>query len=269
MIRDGKEVQFLGGDCVTSQSIQDEQMQLIQTEKLNGNTDYLPDDEQMDGEDIEVERASDDEDDGATTVGNRTRNRNRLRRIADSDYVDDKVEGDDGEDSEAEAPMDDLEPEHLDFEDESAKKKRSTQTSQSFSRRHRTEVDEANLSGDEQEATVFIDNLPNDEQGIRSMLIQVRKTIQEMEKQFLLEEQEDIEEDERLLNSLKEEMSQLTVSKPSDEDQEVAPNYITPKQFWCIPLSVNVMSFEFDKLHEAQMKHGGRLFDVITMDPPW
>lgn len=33
----------------------------------------------------------------------------------------------------------------------------------SVSRRHRTDVAEADLAGDEQEETVFIDNLPNDE----------------------------------------------------------------------------------------------------------
>jgi mRNA (2'-O-methyladenosine-N6-)-methyltransferase len=41
------------------------------------------------------------------------------------------------------------------------------------------------------------------------------------------------------------------------------------KQFWCIPLSVNVTSFNFDLLAQAQLKNAGRLFDVITIDPPW
>jgi mRNA (2'-O-methyladenosine-N6-)-methyltransferase len=30
-----------------------------------------------------------------------------------------------------------------------------------------------------------------------------------------------------------------------------------------------VLEFEFDKLIKSQLKHGGRQFDVITMDPPW
>jgi 16S rRNA G966 N2-methylase RsmD len=41
------------------------------------------------------------------------------------------------------------------------------------------------------------------------------------------------------------------------------------KQFWCIPLSVNVTHFDFQKLADIQMKQAGRLFDVITIDPPW
>jgi len=58
------------------------------------------------------------------------------------------------------------------------------------------------LEGDEQEETVFIDNLPNDEHGIRSMLAEVRRNIMQLEKQFLMEEDSDAEEDERLLNDL-------------------------------------------------------------------
>ena len=58
------------------------------------------------------------------------------------------------------------------------------------------------MEGDEQEETVFIDNLPNDEHGIRSMLAEVRRNIMQLEKQFLMEEDSDAEEDERLLNDL-------------------------------------------------------------------
>jgi mRNA (2'-O-methyladenosine-N6-)-methyltransferase len=32
---------------------------------------------------------------------------------------------------------------------------------------------------------------------------------------------------------------------------------------------VNVKSFNFDEFASNQMKYGGRLFDVITIDPPW
>ena len=42
------------------------------------------------------------------------------------------------------------------------------------------------------------------------------------------------------------------------------------RQHYCIPLSVNVVGYDFDKLVEAQLKHAnGRMFDVITIDPPW
>lgn len=43
------------------------------------------------------------------------------------------------------------------------------------------------------------------------------------------------------------------------------------KQFWCIPLSFNVRDepVHFDYLRQVQLANAGRLFDVITMDPPW
>ena len=65
-----------------------------------------------------------------------------------------------------------------------------------YSRRHRTEVDEANLEGDEQEETVFIDNLPNEEHEIRAMLREVKRHIAILEKQFF--EEEDSEQEEIL-----------------------------------------------------------------------
>jgi len=34
-------------------------------------------------------------------------------------------------------------------------------------------------------------------------------------------------------------------------------------------MSENVTQMEFQKLAAAQKKHGDRLFDVITCDPPW
>lgn len=38
----------------------------------------------------------------------------------------------------------------------------------------------------------------------------------------------------------------------------------------CIPLSVDVRSFNWENLAATQKKlSGGRLFDVITIDPPW
>jgi len=36
-----------------------------------------------------------------------------------------------------------------------------------------------------------------------------------------------------------------------------------------IPISVDVRNFDFKRLQEAQKQFGGRLFDVIMMDPPW
>ena len=93
-----------------------------------------------------------------------------------------------------------MEPENIQEQFEE-KKEKKVKTEKAVSRRHRTEVEEANLMGDEQEETVFIDNLPNDEQGIKSMLGEVRRNIITLEKQFLMEEDSDAEEDEKLLKS--------------------------------------------------------------------
>ena len=41
------------------------------------------------------------------------------------------------------------------------------------------------------------------------------------------------------------------------------------KQLFCIPLSADVREVSFKKLAKSQLKSAGRLFDVITMDPPW
>jgi len=41
----------------------------------------------------------------------------------------------------------------------------------------------------------------------------------------------------------------------------------TPLQ--SVPVNADVTKFDFDRLIQAQLRHGGRLFDVIMMDPPW
>jgi hypothetical protein len=71
-----------------------------------------------------------------------------------------------------------------------------------------------------------------------------------MEIQFLLEEHDNPDDDEKLLQKMKAEQNKLVIANKDDE-QEQAPAYINEKQFWCIPLSVNVTSFDFDRLHKA------------------
>ena len=51
--------------------------------------------------------------------------------------------------------------------------------------------------GDEQEETVFIDNLPNDEIAIKAMLVQVAKHIAQLEKRFFEEENSDVDEEDK------------------------------------------------------------------------
>lgn len=59
------------------------------------------------------------------------------------------------------------------------------------------------------------------------------------------------------------------VTKQHEEALAAFRQHAHLKQFWCIPLSVNVTHFNFDLLADSQKKFGGRLFDVITIDPPW
>ena len=131
--------------------------------------------------------------------------------------------------------------------EEEALRRQKKKTEKVTSRRHRTDVDEANLIGDEQEETVFIDNLPNDEQGIKSMLAEVKRNIMTLEKQFLMEEDSDAEEDEKLLNEL-----QFDANIQVDDEQKVV-SYVDKRQFWCVPILTDVMTFDFQKLGRSQM----------------
>ena len=83
------------------------------------------------------------------------------------------------------------------------------------------------------------------------MLIDCRKQIQNLEKLFFEENDSD-----------KEEADESVIKKQDEKGTGI-------KQFWFIPLSVNVREFDFMELAYTQEKNGGRLFDVITMDPPW
>ena len=91
------------------------------------------------------------------------------------------------------------------------------------------------------------------------MLKDVKKHIKNLERQFF--EEEDSENEELLKESIPDEKH--------DEKLLALQELSHIKQFWCIPLSVNVKDYDFDKLAKEQMKMGGRLFDVITIDPPW
>ena len=155
--------------------------------------------------DQEIEHASDDEEKIESDVGPyqdasiTSRTRGQKRRTIDEDYEEKmEVEGVEEEDSDELAPMDDLEPEHISDEEEEARKKKSgKESTKGWTRRHRTDIEDAQLEGDEQEETVFIDNLPNDEIAIKAMLVQVAKHIAQLEKRFFEEENSDVEEEDK------------------------------------------------------------------------
>ena len=83
--------------------------------------------------------------------------------------------------------------------------------------------------------------------------------IKKLERQFFIDEDSETEE----------KLKQLSDVEEHEEAIEAFKEQSKLKQFWCIPLSVNVKVFNFDLLAKSQLANSGRLFDVITMDPPW
>lgn len=73
------------------------------------------------------------------------------------------------------------------------------------------------------------------------MLKEVKKHIKALEKQFFEEEDSEIEEELKMINN----------NSKHDEALEAFKESTNMKQFWCIPLSVNVKDFNFDLLAEA------------------
>lgn len=92
----------------------------------------------------------------------------------------------------------------------------------------------------------------------------MNKHIRELEKKFF-EEEDSQGEEELKLNFEREGITAAEHNLRLEKLKE--KSHI--QQFWSIPISDNVTSIDFDKLAESQLEHGGRLFDVITCDPPW
>ena len=144
-------------------------------------------------EDIEdeIEHASDDENPyNDPSIASRTRRQNRR---LDSEYMA-NGQGENIENESDEPPMDDLEPEHISDGEDQARNKKSKESSKGYSRKHRTDIEDAQLEGEEQEETVFIDNLPNDENAIKAMLKSVQQHVRTLEQQFFDEENSDDDE---------------------------------------------------------------------------
>ena len=124
--------------------------------------------------------------------------------------------------------------------------------------------EDSDVEGDE---NVFIDNLPKDEQSIKILLKEVNRHIRDLERKFFEEEDSDAERElQRHLHTPNAQNPEFE-SNPRIKEKLKEKSHI--QQFWSIPLSENVSSIDFDKLAASQMQQGGRLFDVITMDPPW
>ena len=114
---------------------------------------------------------------------------------------------------------------------------------------------------------VFIDNLPKEKHEIAALLKEVNKNIARLEEQFFIEEDSDAEAERFGLKDM---------PTPEEHNQrlDVLKSHSNIQQFWSIPLCRQIghpdASGLFDELAAAQLKHAnGRLFDVITCDPPW
>lgn len=91
------------------------------------------------------------------------------------------------------------------------------------------------------------------------MKAEARRLIKELEVQFFLEEDSDREEN----------LKSITNVSKHEEALHAFKEIASVKNFWCIPLSVDVRTFNFRKMAEAQTEIGGRPFDIVTCDPPW
>lgn len=127
-----------------------------------------------------------------------------------------------------------------------------------------TNIEDLVEQEDEADDTVFIDNLPKDEASLRYMIKEVNYHIRDLERQFFIEEDSEVEED------LKQNLRKKISAAEHNEALMQLKQRSHIQQFWSIPLSENVTGLAWDELANAQKRHaGGQLFDVITCDPPW
>lgn len=130
-------------------------------------------------------------------------------------------------------------------------------------RKHRSEVETADLQDDEKVGdTIFIDSLPNSTHDIKEMLKVVKQYIYEFEYKFFVEEDSEEEQQLRAFYELDKTPNSIDKLLSAKEKSHI-------KNFYSIPISVDVKHFNFESLSHAQKRNGGRLFDVIAMDPPW
>ena len=152
--------------------------------------------------------------------------------------------------------MDELENESLSLNSDEKRKKKEQQAYRKARHLSRSadlgdEVDEGN--------TIFIDNLPNDEFGMRKMIDEANRLVIELEQRFF--EEEDSDREQRLKTI-------TNVTKHEEELQQFR-NFCTIKHFWCIPISIDIRKLDWDIVIDSQLKYAGRHFDVVTCDPPW
>ena len=226
----------------------DETQQLINKMLAEDRLNYSS--ESSDCKDVEF--ASDDEVEEEEKGG-------RRRGKKDEEFAEEDLdmEEDPGDD----VYMDELENESLSA---SPRNKRGYNSSGKKKGPGRNLAKSADLGDDDEAAvlegnTIFIDNLPSDVFSIQRMKAEAKRLIKQLEQQFFLEEDSDREEN----------LKSITNVSKHEEALHAFKEMSSVKNFWCIPLSVDVRTLNFRAIAEAQMEHGGRAFDIVTCDPPW
>ena len=113
-------------------------------------------------------------------------------------------------------------------------------------------------------ATNTIDNLPKDPNEMWSMVKKTREANRKLLQEFFAEAEEadaQLAAQQKIVDS-----ESCELRKLRDETVESREK----RHLFCIPMSTNIKKPGlWSRLVDSQLKHGGRLFDVITMDPPW
>ncbi len=207
--------QLLGAKPQVIKSLEDEQTEIFQSILTQAEKQEFIDWEK-EFEECVVEYASDDE-----------------RPVKqDPDFISHEKEDDS---SEEDIGHDELEPELLadPVEDNGAKRKPD------FMRKHRSEVETADLEDDEKAGdTIFIDSLPNSTRDIKEMLKVVKQYIYEFEYKFFVEEDSEEEQQLRAFYELDQTSNSIDKMLSSKEKSHI-------KNFYCIPISVDVKEFDF------------------------
>lgn len=150
----------------------------------------------------------------------------KARRNQDSQFREEELQ----ESSEEDAIMDDFETEVLSDDEEHKKgyKKKARKRG----------VQEADLGLEDDEDTIFIDNLPNEEFEIKDMLKEVDRLVRKFELKFFEEEDSDVED----------ELKRITNVTLHSRALEAFKDSCNLKHFWCMPLSSDIRNFNFQKL---------------------
>jgi len=140
------------------------------------------------------------------------------------------------DEEEEDVVMDDLENESLSIGTEEKRRRKEEQQA----RKDRRHIGRGADLGEEQDEgnTIFIDNLPTEEFGMRKMIAEAKRLVEELERRFF--EEEDSDREERLKN--------ITNVTKHEEELNRFRKFCNIKNFWCVPLSVDIRTLDWDLL---------------------